>query len=128
MPRRIIIYTDHPGLDAAAVAIRLTLAMPEELDVFGIVAVAGNLLLTQTERNTRRICELAERADIPVYARCARPLLRPLETAAHLHGEVARDRLLLPEPTMAMRAKNGVDFLVGTVRATEAGTITLCVL
>jgi purine nucleosidase len=41
MPRRIIIYTDHPGLDAAA-AIRLTLAMPEELDVFGIVAVAGN--------------------------------------------------------------------------------------
>jgi purine nucleosidase len=126
MRRRIIIDTD-PGIDDA-VAILLALAAPEELEVLGIVAVAGNLPLAQTERNARRVCELAGRTDIPVYAGCMRPLLRPLATAEHIHGETARDRLLLPEPAMALRTQHGVDFLVETLRAAEAGTITLCAL
>jgi len=126
MPRQIIIDTD-PGIDDA-VAILLALAAPEELAVLGIVAVAGNLPLAQTERNARRVCELAGRSDVPVYAGCTRPLLRPLATAEHIHRETARDRLLLPEPTMALRKQHGVDFLVETLRAAEAGTITLCAL
>ena len=126
MRRRIIIDTD-PGIDDA-VAILLALAAPEELEVLGIVAVAGNLPLEQTERNARRVCELAGSPDIPVYAGCARPLLRPLATAEHIHGETARDRLLLPEPTTALRPQHGVDFLIETLRGEEAGTITLCAL
>ncbi|HKM74702.1 MAG TPA: nucleoside hydrolase [Stellaceae bacterium] len=126
MRRRIIIDTD-PGIDDA-VAILFALAASEELEVLGIVAVAGNLPLTLTERNARRICELAGRADVPVYAGCAGPMLRPLKTADHIHGETARDRLLLPEPTMELRVQHGVDFLVDTLRAAEAGTITLCAL
>jgi len=126
MRRRIIIDTD-PGLDDA-VAILLALAAAEKLDVRGIVAVAGNLPLAQTERNARRVCELAGRAEIPVYAGCARPMLRPLATAEHIHGETARDRLLLPEPTMALQTLNGVDFLIETLRIAETGTITVCAL
>jgi purine nucleosidase len=126
MPRRIIIDTD-PGIDDA-VAILLALATPEELEVLGIVAVAGNLPLVQTERNARRVCELAGRAAVPVYAGCERPILRPLETAEHIHRETPRDRLLLPEPTIALQAQHGVDFLVETLRAAEAGTITVCAL
>ena len=126
MPRQIIIDTD-PGIDDA-VAILLALAAPEELEVLGIVAVAGNLPLAQTERNARRVCELAGRSDVPVYAGCGRPLLRPLATAEHIHGETARDRLLLPEPTIALQDEHGVDFLVETLRAAEAGTITVCAL
>jgi len=126
MPRRIIIDTD-PGIDDA-VAILLALATPEELEVLGIVAVAGNLPLAQTERNARRVCELAGRAAVPVYAGCERPILRPLATAEHIHRETARDRLLLPEPTIALQAQHGVDFFVETLRAAEAGTITVCAL
>jgi purine nucleosidase len=126
MPRRIIIDTD-PGIDDA-VAILLALATPEELEVLGIVAVAGNLPLVQTERNARRVCELAGRAAVPVYAGCERPILRPPETAEHIHRETARDRLLLPEPTIALQAQHGVDFFVETLRAAEAGTITVCAL
>ena len=126
MPRRIIIDTD-PGIDDA-VAILLALAAPEELEVLGIVAVAGNLPLAATERNARRVCELAGRIDTPVYAGCARPLLRPLATAGHIHGETGHDRLLLPEPTMPLQTQHGVDFLVETLRAAEAGTITVCAL
>ena len=126
MPRRIIIDTD-PGIDDA-VAILLALATPEELEVLGIVAVAGNLPLVQTERNARRVCELAGRGAVPVYAGCERPILRPLATAEHIHRETARDRLLLPEPTIALQAQHGVDFFVETLRAAEAGTITVCAL
>jgi purine nucleosidase len=124
--RRIIIDTD-PGIDDA-VAILIALAAPDELDVLGITAVAGNLPLPQTERNARRICELAGRADVPVYAGCARPLLYPLATAEHIHGETDRDRLLLPEPTMALRPQHGVDFLIDTLRGEAAGTVTVCAL
>jgi purine nucleosidase len=124
--RKIVIDTD-PGLDDA-VAILLALAATEELEVLGIVAVAGNLPLASTERNARRVCELAGRSDVPVYAGCARPMLRPLATAEHIHGEPARDRLLLPEPTMALQAQHGVDFLVERLHAAEPGTITLCAL
>src|SRR6266446_1768310 len=100
MPRRIIIDTD-PGIDDA-VAILLALAA-NELEVLGIIAVAGNLSLAQTERNARRVCELARRLDVSVYAGCARPILRPLATAQRLHAETSRDHLLLPEPTMPLQ-------------------------
>ena len=124
--RRIIIDTD-PGVDDA-IAILLALAVPAELEVLGIVAVAGNLPLAQTERNARRVCELARRPEIPVYAGCARPMLRPLATAEHIHGETDRDRLLLPEPTMALQMLHGVDFLIETLRAAQTGSITVCAL
>jgi purine nucleosidase len=126
MPRQIIIDTD-PGLDDA-VAILLALAAADELEVVGITAVAGNLPLAQTERNARRVCELAERRDIRVYAGCARPLLRPLATAERIHAESDRERLLLPEPTMPLQAQHGVDFLIETLRSAEPNTITLCAL
>src|SRR5260370_41284371 len=76
MARRIIIDTD-PGIDDA-VAILLALASPE-LEVLGVVAVAGNLPLAVTERNARTLVELAGRPDIPGYAGCPRPMgSRPL--------------------------------------------------
>ena len=54
--RKIIIDTD-PGQDDA-LAILLALGSPE-LDVLGITAVAGNVPLALTEKNARKICELA---------------------------------------------------------------------
>jgi purine nucleosidase len=126
MTRRIIIDTD-PGIDDA-VAILLALAAAEELEVLGIVAVAGNLPLALTERNARRVCELAGRSDVQVYAGCARPLLRPLVTAERVHGETSENRLLLPEPTMSQQPQHGVDFMIEALRAAEPGTITLCAL
>jgi len=126
MRRQIIIDTD-PGLDDA-VAILMALAAADELEVLGLVAVAGNLPLAQTERNARRISELAERRDLPVYAGCARPLMRSLATAEQVHAETHRERLLLPEPTMPLQAQHGVDFMIDTLRSAEPGRITLCAL
>lgn len=63
-PRQIIIDTD-PGQDDA-VAILLALASPE-LDVLAITTVAGNVPLSLTSVNARKVCELAGRPDIPVF-------------------------------------------------------------
>ncbi len=125
-PRKIIIDTD-PGIDDA-VAILLALASPEELEVLGVVAVAGNLPLAQTGLNARRVCELAGRPDLGVYPGCARPMLRPLATAADIHGDALGDRLGLPVPAMPLQAQHGVDFIVEAVRAAEPGAVTLCAL
>ena len=126
MARRIIIDTD-PGQDDA-VAILLALASPEDFDVAGIVAVAGNVPLALTEKNARRIVELAGRTDVPVHAGCVRPMVRALRTAEHVHGRTGLDGYQLPEPTMPLAEKHGVDFIVDTVMAGREGEITLCTL
>ncbi len=126
MTRSIIIDTD-PGLDDA-VAILMALAAADELAVLGVVAVAGNLSLAACARNLRQICELAGRSDLGVYAGCARPLLRPLASAAGIHRDALGDRLQLPDPAMPLQAQHGVDFLVETLRAAETGAVTLCAL
>jgi len=126
MARRIIIDTD-PGQDDA-VAILLALASPDDLDVAGIVAVAGNVPLALTEKNARRICELAGRTDVPVFAGAVRPMVRVLRTAEHVHGRTGLDGYDLPEPTMPLQRQYGVDFIVDTVMAAGEGEITLCTL
>ena len=84
-PRKIIIDTD-PGQDDA-VAILLALASPDEVEVLGVTAVAGNVPLPLTQRNARIVCELASRTDVPVFAGCEAPLTRRLVTAEHVHGK-----------------------------------------
>src|SRR5215217_3579232 len=126
MPRKIIIDTD-PGQDDA-VAILLALASPEDFDVLGVVAVAGNVGLHHNATNARKVVELAGRRDIPVYAGCARPMRRHLVTAEHVHGETGLDGPNLPEPTIPLQAQHGVDYIIDTIMAAEPGTITLCTL
>lgn len=124
--RKIIIDTD-PGQDDA-VAILLALGSPEEIEVLGITAVAGNVPLSLTESNARRVCELAGRPDVKVFAGCDRPMGRPLVTAEHVHGETGLNGPVLPDPTMPLQDQHGVDFIIDTLRAEAPGTVTLCPL
>lgn len=126
MTRKIIIDTD-PGQDDA-VAILLALASPAELDVLGIVAVAGNVGVNLNATNARKVVELAGRRDIPVYAGCERPMHRHLVTAEHVHGDTGLNGPDLPAPTLPLQEQHGVDYLVETLMAAEPGTITLCTL
>ena len=126
MLRKIIIDTD-PGKDDA-VAILLALAAAEELEVLALTAVAGNVPLARTESNARRLLELGGRPDIPVYAGCDRPLVRPPITAEHVHGGTGLDGLDLPDPATPARPEHGVDYLVGALRAAAPGSIILCLL
>jgi purine nucleosidase len=124
--RKIIIDTD-PGQDDA-VAILLALASPDEIELLGVTAVAGNVPLAMTERNARIVCELAGRPDVKVFAGCDGPLERPLVTAEHVHGRTGLDGPTLPEPTMPLAEGHAVDFIIDTLRREDPGTVTLCPL
>ncbi len=126
MARKIIIDTD-PGQDDA-VAILLALASPEELEVLGITAVAGNVPLALTSKNARIVCELAGNIDVPVFAGCEAPLRRRLVTAEHVHGKTGLDGVALPDPAMKLQPAHAVDFLIDALRAAPEGEITLCPL
>jgi purine nucleosidase len=125
-PRKIIIDTD-PGQDDA-VAILLALASPEDIDVLGITAVAGNVPLPLTEKNARVICELAGKPDTKVFAGCEAPIARKLVTAEHVHGKTGLDGPILPDPTMPLQDQHAVDFIIDTLRSEPARTVTLCPL
>ncbi len=122
-PRKIIIDTD-PGQDDA-VAILLALGSPDEIDLLGITAVAGNVPLPLTQKNARIVCELAGRPDVKVFAGCAAPLKRKLVTAEHVHGKTGLDGPQLADPVMPLQDQHAVDFIIDTLRREPSGTVTL---
>ena len=126
MPRKIIIDTD-PGQDDA-VAILLALGSPAELEILGIVAVAGNVHVKQNAHNALQILEVAGKPDVPVYVGCERPLRRPLVTAEYVHGKSGLDGPTLPEPKIKVQDEHGVDFIIDTLMAHQPGEVTLCAL
>lgn len=125
MPQKIIIDTD-PGQDDA-LAILLALASPE-IEVLGITAAAGNVPVTLTSKNIRKVCELAGRTDVKVFAGCEGPMEGSLFTAEYVHGATGMDGADLPDPEMPLQEMHGVDFLIETLMANEPGTVTICTL
>ena len=82
-----IVIDCDPGHDDA-IAILLALASPE-VELRGIVTVAGNQTLDKTTRNALKVLELAGRTDIPVVARRRPPLTR---SPAHGRARARRER------------------------------------
>jgi len=92
--RKIIIDTDG-GVDDA-LAILLALSSPKELEIVAITTVAGNVKVEQATENVLRTLEVyesackAERLSFtapPVFQGLSQPLVRPLCTATHVHGD-----------------------------------------
>ncbi|MCU0815914.1 MAG: nucleoside hydrolase [Cypionkella sp.] len=125
-PRKIIIDTD-PGQDDA-VAILLALASPDELEVLGITAVAGNVPLALTQKNARIVCELAGKPQTRVFAGCDKPMVRPLVTAENVHGKTGLDGPQMADPTMPLQEAHAVDFIIDTLRREAPHSVTLCPL
>ena len=123
-PQKIIIDTD-PGQDDA-IGILLALASPEELDLLGIVTVAGNVPLELTSRNALMLCELAKKPETKVFAGCSRPLVQPLVTAEHVHGKTGLDGADLPAPTISLQNQHGVDWTIETLLSAKDNSITIC--
>lgn len=80
----LLIDTD-PGVDDA---LALLMAFNDAShEIVGLSIAAGNVGLEYTVRNALKLCEVAGRGDIPVFAGCDSPLvLAPREDAAHVHG------------------------------------------
>lgn len=105
--RKIIIDCD-PGHDDA-MAIMLALASPEELDLLGIVTVAGNQTIDKVTENACKVLTVAGR-DIPVVRGAGRPLIRELLTAPEAHGETGMDGPFIHEVKVQESAETALSF------------------
>ena len=121
--RQIIIDCD-PGQDDA-VALFLAMASSDDLHLLGISTVGGNVPLRLTARNARMMCDLAGRQDMPVYAGCARPLIREPITAEYIHGETGIDGIDVFDPNTPLQQQHAVDFIIETLLDHQKGPVTL---
>lgn len=79
----LLIDTD-PGVDDA---LALLLAFDDDgHEVVGLTIAAGNVGLRHTVANALKLCEVAGRADVPVFAGSPSPLLHAAPDAAYVHG------------------------------------------
>jgi purine nucleosidase len=79
----LLIDTD-PGVDDA---LALLMAFADDRhDIVGLSIAAGNVGLSHTVANALKLCEVAGRDDIPVFAGCDSPLLHSAPDAAYVHG------------------------------------------
>ena len=103
MSKKPLIIDCDPGVDDA-VMLMMALASPD-LDVRAITAVAGNVPLSLTSRNARMMCDLMGRTDIPVFAGCSRPMVRPPSVIVGRTGGMGQCR-----PSAARRhgARDGI--------------------
>ena len=85
MKKRPLVICTDPGIDDF-IALSMVLSRPE-FDVLGMVALSGNVGLDVTVNNALLACEYNARADIPVLAGSAKPLVRPVRSASNIHGK-----------------------------------------
>lgn len=121
--RKVIIDCD-PGQDDALMLF-LAFASPEDLDVLGVCAVAGNVPLEKTQRNIRILRDVAGAASVPMFAGCDRPLVRAPLSAEHVHGREGIDGMDLFDPAGALEKEHAVDFVIATLMDSADDEITL---
>ncbi|MEB3701542.1 Nucleoside hydrolase [Candidatus Bealeia paramacronuclearis] len=132
MTQKIIIDCD-PGVDDA-VAILMALTSPE-VEVLGVTTNVGNVSLYKTQLNARRVCEVAGRLDMKVFAGCPRSLFNRFApesvedtayTAADIHGESGLGGSKLPAPTMPLQDEHAVNFIIRTLENSTGDIIMVC--
>jgi purine nucleosidase len=122
MTTRIILDCD-PGHDDA-VAILLAHGNPG-IELVAVTTVFGNQSIDKVTRNALSIAKIAGITGVTFARGAHRPLVRPLETAASIHGQTGLDGPELPEPDIHLDARHAVDLIIDTVMESEPKTITI---
>ena len=108
-----IILDCDPGHDDA-IAMLLALGSPE-VKLLGVTTVAGNQTLAKTTANAIRVLDHLGRSDVPVAAGADRPLVRPRQVAADVHGETGLDGPQLPPPSRSPSAEHAIDWIAAAL-------------
>lgn len=95
----------------------------EELDVKAITTVAGNAPIEYTFKNARNVVDYIGRTT-PVFKGADKPLLRTLQTAAHIHGEDGMGGVVLPESKQPVETEAAWD-AIHRIALEEKGELTL---
>jgi purine nucleosidase len=121
--RHFLIDTDTGSDDAVALVMALR---DPDVQVEAITVVGGNVPLELGVQNALYTVELCG-SRVPVYSGAAKPLLRPLETAQHVHGQDGMGDIGLPLTGRQPAEGHAVEVIVETINR-FAGEITVVTL
>lgn len=114
--KKIILDLDT-GIDDA-LALAYTLGSPE-LDLIGVTATYGNVLVETGVRNDLALLELFGRSDVPVFAgephTLAKDGFEVLKISAFIHGKNGIGEAEVAEPVGVVQELSAVDFLIESV-------------
>jgi inosine-uridine nucleoside N-ribohydrolase len=117
---RVILDVDT-GIDDA-LALALAVRHPR-VELEAVVAVAGNVGLERTSRNSLRVLDWLGASCVGVYAGADTPLSGPLREASHWHAEDGLGGARLPDSARAPEP-DGVQYLCDRLLG-EPGALTL---
>ncbi|WET78034.1 nucleoside hydrolase [Amycolatopsis sp. QT-25] len=119
MGTKLIIDTD-PGVDDAFALALATRS--EDVELLGVTTVFGNVPLSHTTANARRLLQLFGRDDVPVAAGAARPLVYGnARTAGFVHGQdgLSGHAGTLPEAKRPLDERGAIRLLVDLLEAAD---------
>nr|WP_306428392.1 MULTISPECIES: nucleoside hydrolase [unclassified Corynebacterium] len=106
------------GIDDA-LALAYALGSPE-LELIGVTATYGNVLVETGVRNDLALLELFGASDVPVFAgephALAKDNFEVLEISEFIHGRNGIGEVEVPDAQRAVEAQSAVDFLIESVR------------
>lgn len=116
MPKKIILDLDTGIDDALALAYALG---SEELELIGVTATYGNVLVEDGARNDLALLELFGREDVPVFVgephAWKRDGFEVLEISAFIHGKNGIGEAEIPDARAKVQEQSAVDFLIESV-------------
>lgn len=122
MTRKILLDCD-PGHDDA-VAMLLAQGSPQ-IEVLGVSTVGGNQTLDKVTRNALGLATAFGMTQVPIAAGCARPLVRRQWVAAEIHGDSGLGGVRLPQPSVRLDSRHGVQLIIDTIMSSVPGEVTL---
>ncbi|WP_410793575.1 nucleoside hydrolase [Kribbella sp. C-35] len=113
-----VILDVDTGLDDACAL--LLAARHPELDLKAVTCVGGNVGIDDVVRNTLTVLEAAGRPDVQVARGAAVPLIQPVRSARHVHGEDGLGDLDWPRSTRPTDPRHAVELLRDVLRDAAA--------
>ncbi|RZT13671.1 pyrimidine-specific ribonucleoside hydrolase [Kribbella sp. VKM Ac-2569] len=113
-----VILDVDTGLDDACAL--LLAARHPELDLKAVTCVGGNVGIDDVVRNTLTVLDAAGRPDVPVARGAAVPLIQPVRSARHVHGEDGLGDLDWPRSTRSTDPRHAVELLRDVLRDAAA--------
>ena len=105
---RLVLDVDTGVDDACAL---LLAALHPRVDLLAVTCVGGNAPLADVVRNTLTVVDTCGRADVPVAAGAARPLIEEPVNARHVHGEDGMGDLDWPRSEREPDPRHAVELL-----------------
>ncbi|QKJ87713.1 Nucleoside hydrolase [Paramixta manurensis] len=122
MGKKIILDCD-PGYDDA-VALFLAHGHPD-IELLAVTTVVGNQTLEKVTRNALSVARIIKMENVTFAAGCTQPLVKPIHTAAEIHGESGLDGPVLPEPHLRLSLRHAVDVIIETILSQPKDSVTL---